>query len=260
MLEIVAPAIAALVGLAIGSFLNVVIYRVPRDESIAFPASRCTTCGHPLGILENVPVLSWLVLAGRCRACKTPISSRYPLVELMTAALFCLSVLEFGVSVTALGAALLSGYLIVTVFVDIDHLLILDSLTIPVAVCGLLIALSQGRALSALEGAAFGCALFGLIYLLTRGAGLGLGDVKLAACAGIFLGLADTVAASAAAFVIGAIAAVPVLTMRRRRGRDVLPFGPFLVLGVLILEFAPDLVFGPYSAYQQFLYRHLGGG
>ncbi len=260
MLDTIASAIAALFGLAIGSFLNVVIHRVPREESIVFPASRCTACGHVLGPLENIPVLSWLVLGGRCRACKKPISSRYPLVELMTAALFCLSVLEFGVSLTALGAALLGAYLIVTVFVDIDHLLILDVLTVPVAVSGLLIALAQGRALSALEGAAFGAALFGIIYVATRGTGLGLGDVKLAACIGIFLGLTDVVAASAAAFVVGAVLAIPVLALRKRRGRDVLPFGPFLVLGALILRFAPDLVFGPYNAYQEFLYRRLAGG
>ncbi|MDQ6767201.1 MAG: prepilin peptidase [Candidatus Eremiobacteraeota bacterium] len=260
MLEIVAPTIAALLGLAIGSFLNVVIYRVPRAESVVFPASRCTSCGHVLAPFENVPVVSWLVLRGRCRRCRSPISPRYALVELMTAALFCLCVAKFGVSLAALAAALLSAYLIVTVFVDIDHLLILDALTLPVAIAGLMIALASGRAIAALEGAALGALLFGSIYLVTKGAGLGLGDVKLAACLGIFLGFGNSIAAFATAFVIGAIVAIPVLAMRKRRGRDVLPFGPFIVLGALILTFAPGLVFGPYAAYQEFLYRRLGGG
>jgi leader peptidase (prepilin peptidase) / N-methyltransferase len=260
VLEILTAAIAALVGLAIGSFLNVVIYRVPRGESIMFPASRCPSCQRPLAAWENIPVLSWLLLRGCCRGCNAAVSSRYPLVELLTAVLFGLSALEFGIGLAGLAAALLSAFLIVTVFVDIDHLLILDVVTLPVAGAGLAIALLSGRAASALEGAALGAVLFGLIYLGTRGAGLGLGDVKLAACLGIFLGLTDALAAFAAAFVIGAVLALPVLALRKRRGRDVLPFGPFLVLGALILTFAPGLVFGPYAAYQAFLYRHLGGG
>ncbi len=260
MLELVTAAVAALIGLAIGSFLNVVIYRVPLGESIMFPASRCPSCQRPLSAWENIPLLSWVALRGRCRSCHAAISSRYPLVELLTAALFCLSALEFGLGLAGLAAALLSAFLIVTVFVDIDHLLILDVVTLPVAGAGLVIALLAGRAVPALEGAALGAALFGLIYLGTRGAGLGLGDVKLAACVGIFLGLTDALAAFAAAFVIGAVLALPVLALRKRRGRDVLPFGPFLVLGALILTFAPGLVFGPYAAYQAFLYRHLGGG
>ena len=260
MLELIAAAIAVLIGLAIGSFLNVIIYRVPQGKSVVFPASCCPACGHALTALENIPVVSWLALGGRCRSCKTRISPRYALVELMTAVLFGLSVVVFGVGLTALSAALLSAYLIVTVFVDIDHLLILDAVTLPVAGAGFIIALANGRALAALEGAALGAALFGLMYFATRRAGLGLGDVKLAACLGIFLGFVNSIAAFAAAFVIGAILALPVLALRKRKRRDVLPFGPFLVLGALILTFAPDLVFGPYYAYQQFLYRHLGGG
>ncbi len=259
MPDIAVVIFAALIGLAIGSFLNVLIYRLPRAESIAFPASHCTACGHPLSALDNIPVFSWLVVRGRCRYCKSPISARYPLVELMTAALFALSVAEFGLTLVTLSAAVLSAYLIVTVFVDIDHLLILDSMTVPVAAIGLVFALLGGRTVSGLEGAALGLALFGLIYVATRGAGLGLGDVKLAACLGIYLGLVHAVAAFACAFVIGAIIALPVLALRKRQGRDVLPFGPFLVLGALILTFAPALVFGPYAAYQEFLYRHLGG-
>lgn len=254
------PLIAALVGLTFGSFLNVVIYRIPRSESIAFPASHCPNCGHALVAWENVPVVSWFALRGRCRSCRAPISSRYPLVELLTAALFGLCVLEFGLSLAALSAALLSAFVVVTVFVDIDHLLILDVLTVPAAVAGLALAVASGRTIPALEGAALGAALFGVIYLATRGAGLGLGDVKLAACLGIYLGWPAAIAAFASSFVIGAILAIPVLAMRKRRGRDVLPFGPFLVIGALILTFAPNLVLGPYAAYEAFLYRHLSGG
>lgn len=260
MISLIAPSIAALFGLAIGSFLNVVIYRVPRGESIVFPASRCPACGHALAPWENVPVLGWLVLGGRCSACRASISARYPLVELLMAALSVLCVLEFGLTLLTLSALVLCAYLIVTVFVDLDHLLILDVLTWPVALIGLGFALMQGKAISALEGAALGVGLFGFIFVVTRGAGLGLGDVKLAAAIGIYLGFTYAIAAFASSFVIGAVLAIPVLALRKRRGRDVLPFGPFLVLGALILTFAPALVFAPYQTYQQFLYRHLAGG
>ncbi|MDQ2817912.1 MAG: prepilin peptidase, partial [Candidatus Eremiobacteraeota bacterium] len=192
---------AAAVGLLVGSFLNVVIYRLPRDESIAFPASHCPRCDHRLSLWENVPLLSWLVLRGRCRWCAAGISLRYPLVEASTAALFCLAALEFGPSEAAVAACILSSALIAVTFIDLDHLLILDRLTLCAASAGLLLAAVSGRLLGSLEGAAFGCLLFGVIYVLTRGAGMGLGDVKLAAAVGLYLGLAGSVAAFASAFV-----------------------------------------------------------
>ncbi|MBC5806339.1 MAG: prepilin peptidase [Candidatus Eremiobacter antarcticus] len=249
---------AAILGAAIGSFLNVVIHRTPRSESIAYPGSRCTACGHSLSWSDNIPVLSWLALRGRCRYCKAPISARYMVVELMTAAVFALAVLEFGAGLAGVRAALLGTFLIATMFIDIDHLLILDSITIPVAAAGLLLSIALHQALSALEGAFLGAALFGAVYLISRGRGLGLGDVKLAACLGIFLGLANGITAFAASFVIGALLALPVLALSSRGRKDVLPFGPFLVLAALIVTFSPVLVFGPYQAYQSFVSRHLG--
>lgn len=254
------PAIATLLGLCIGSFLNVVISRVPLGESVASPPSHCPACGHRLSAWENIPVFSWLALGGRCRSCKTDISPRYMLVELATAALFALAATEFGATLWTLAVFILSAFAVVTVFVDIDHLLILDVVTVPVAVVGLTVALLSGKGLDALEGAAIGVGIFGVIYFATRGAGLGFGDVKLAGCLGLYLGLAGSIAAFAAAFIIGAVLAIPVLLTRKRRAKDVLPLGPFLILGALIVIFAPGLVFGPYAAYQGFLYRHLGGG
>lgn len=259
MLQPLLPALAALFGLLFGSFLNVVISRLPAGGSIATPPSRCPACGHRLRAWENIPVVSWLALRGRCAACKHPISSRYIMVELATAALFALAAAEFGWSPAMLAACTLSAFAVVTLFVDIDHLLILDVVTVPAAVIGLLVAIFTGRVVDALEGAAVGAVLFGVIYISTRGGGLGFGDVKLAACLGLFLGLGGSIAAFAAAFIIGAILALPVLLTRKRRAKDVLPLGPFLVLGALVVTFAPALVYGPYNAYQWFLYRHLGG-
>lgn len=259
MLVTLLPAIAALCGLVFGSFLNVVIGRLPAGGSIASPPSHCPACGRRLRAWENIPVVSWLVLRGRCATCKSPISARYIMVELATAALFALAAAEFGLSAVTLGACALSAFAIVTLFVDIDHLLILDAVTVPAAAIALLVSLVTGRIVGSLEGAAIGAVLFGVIYISTRGAGLGFGDVKLAACLGLYLGFAGSIAAFAAAFIIGAVLALPVLATRRRRAKDVLPLGPFLVLGAVIVTFAPALVFGPYEAYQWFLYRHLGG-
>ncbi|HXW51436.1 MAG TPA: prepilin peptidase [Candidatus Acidoferrales bacterium] len=259
MLSSFLPAIAALAGLIFGSFLNVVIGRLPEGGSVVTPPSRCPSCGHRLRPWENVPVVSWLILRGRCSACKNPISSRYILVELATGALFALAAAEFGPTLQTVAACALSAFAVVTLFVDIDHLLILDSVTVPAALVALVVAIATGRTVDALEGAAVGIVLFGVIYIATRGGGLGFGDVKLAGCLGLFLGLAGSIAAFAAAFIIGAILALPVLATRKRRAKDVLPLGPFLVLGSLVVTFTPALVFGPYDAYQWFLYRHLGG-
>jgi leader peptidase (prepilin peptidase)/N-methyltransferase len=231
---------AALFGLIVGSFLNVVIYRLPRGESIAYPASHCPACDHPLSSLENIPLISWIVQGGRCRHCRSHISSRYPLVEAMTAALFGLTALVFGLSIEALGVASLAATLVAVVFIDLDHLMILDVVLAPAALIGLAEALVSGRIGDALLGALAGAAIFGLLFLLTRGAGMGLGDAKLALLIGLFLGLHFTIAAIAFSFIFGSILMVPVLAAGSRGRRDAVPFGPFLVLGALVALYAPN--------------------
>jgi leader peptidase (prepilin peptidase)/N-methyltransferase len=252
--------VAAIAGLIVGSFSNVVISRMPHGQSIVTPGSRCPHCGRPLRAWENVPVLSWVALGGRCAGCKRPISPRYMLVELATAALFALAAVEFGLGLQLASACIFAAFALVTLFVDIDHLVILDAVTLPVGLVGLVLAAGMHRFLGAVEGGALGIAIFAVIYFATRRAGLGFGDVKLAGCVGVFLGVAGSIAAFAAAFVIGALLAIPVLLTRKRRAKDVLPLGPFIVLGGLIVMLAPGIVYGPYAAYQDFLYRRLGGG
>jgi leader peptidase (prepilin peptidase)/N-methyltransferase len=231
---------AALFGLIVGSFLNVVIYRMPRGESIAYPASHCPACAHPLSVAENIPLVSWIVQGGRCRHCKAPISSRYPLVEAMTAALFALTALIFGLSIEAVAVASLAATLVAAVFIDLDHLLILDVVIAPAAVIGLLDAVVYGRIDDALLGALVGAAIFGLLFLVTRGAGMGLGDAKLALVIGLFLGLHLTIAAIAFSFIFGSLLMLPVLAAGSRGRRDAVPFGPFLVLGALVALYAPN--------------------
>jgi leader peptidase (prepilin peptidase)/N-methyltransferase len=231
---------AALFGLIVGSFLNVVIYRMPRGESIAYPASHCPVCSHTLSWTENIPLVSWLVQGGRCRHCRSSISSRYPLVEAMTAALFALTALVYGISIEALAVALLAATLVAVVFIDLDHLLILDVVLAPAALIGIFDALVYGRIGDALLGALVGAAIFGLLFLVTRGAGMGLGDAKLALVLGLFLGLHLTIAAIAFSFIFGSLLMLPVLAAGSRGRRDAVPFGPFLVLGALVALYVPN--------------------
>lgn len=248
-----APVIAGVFGLLVGSFLNVVLYRVPKGESVVFPPSRCPACGHPLRPLENIPVLSWIVLGGRCSACRASISIRYPLVELLTGAAFALAVTEFGPTFAGLAAAALGAVLIAVLFFDLDHLLIPDAFVIPCALCCVALAVAQHRVLAGVESAAITGGVFGAVYAATRGRGMGLGDVKLAAALGFGLPVSAGVALVVTSFVVGAFAAIPVLAAGSRGRRDALPFGPFLVVAAYLLYFAPDAAFGPFEAYRHWI-------
>jgi leader peptidase (prepilin peptidase) / N-methyltransferase len=252
-LVVVLLSVAGLLGAVFGSFLNVVIHRLPRGESLMFPGSHCPTCGHQLRALDNIPLVSWVLLRGRCRSCAAPVPVRYPLVELLSAAVFMLAALVFGLTLEGVAATAFGALLIVIAFIDLDHLLVLDTTTLVGAAIALAAALATHRIVPALEGAATGALIFGAIYGLTRGAGMGLGDVKLAAMLGLFLGFPSMLSAIVAAFVIGAVLAIPVLIARRRGRRDALPFGPFLVMAAILGTFAPGAITGPYDAYRDLL-------
>ena len=247
---------ATLFGLAVGSFLNVVIYRLPRGESLLFPGSHCPNCSHSLSALDNIPLVSWFVQRGKCRYCGAPISVRYPLVEMLGGALFGLAVLAYGLSAAAVAACLFGSVLIAIAFIDLDHLLVLDGTTIAGAVIGLGFGFVTHRVGAAIEGAAAGLLIFGAIYVLTGRMGMGLGDVKLAGTIGSYLGFPGMLTAAIASFIIGAVLAVPVLIGRRRARRDALPFGPFLVIAALLAMFAPAALTGPYEAYRTLLTTH----
>jgi leader peptidase (prepilin peptidase)/N-methyltransferase len=165
---------------------------------------------------------------------------RYPLVEAMTAALFSLSILVYGITIEALAVAVLAATLVTVVFIDLDHLLILDVVIAPAALVGLIDAFAAGRLLDAALGALAGAGIFGILYLVTRGAGMGLGDAKLALVIGLFLGMHLTVAATAFSFIFGSLLMLPVLAAGSRGRRDAVPFGPFLVLGALAALYAPN--------------------
>ena len=239
----IVPAIAAgLFGAVLGSFLNVVIWRLPRGESVVSPRSRCPGCGVTLRTRDNVPVLSWLLLRGRCHACGEPISRRYPLVELLTAALL------FAVVLTAdppreawLGAAFMLLLVPIT-FIDLDHRIIPNRLTALGAVVA--IALVAGLDTDSLPehliaGASAGGFL--LIAAVLYPAGMGMGDVKLAGVMGLFLGRAVGPAMLVALVAGSLVGALIMARLGAAKGRKTaVPFGPFLALGGAVAWFAGD--------------------
>lgn len=237
-------AFAALLGLVIGSFLNVVIHRVPAGESIVSPGSRCVSCGAELAAYDNVPVLSWVLLRGSCRSCGTSISARYPLVELLTGAAFASVVAVRGASDDLALALPFAAVLVAVAFIDADHRIIPNRILLPAALYApLAAAVVRGEDLPELVIA--GAAAFGLLLAtaLIHPGGMGMGDVKLAGVMGLYLGT-SVVPALIVAFVAGSVLGLAMIARdgaeARKKG---VPFGPFLALGGLVALLAgPELV------------------
>ena len=241
-MEFALAAAAFAPGLAIGSFLNVVAARVPLKRSIVSPASACMNCGHELSWYENVPVVSWLVLRGRCKSCGTRIGAVYPAVELLTALLIAGSFLAFGWSGKSFVAALFCATLVTISATDISHRIVPNVIVLPAALIVL-------AAMSALEPSvewavgAFGAALFLFLAALAYPKGMGMGDVKLALLLGAMLGRVVPVA-----LMLGMLAAlVPAAVLFVRHGsaarKMAIPFAPFLSLGGVVgLFFGDDLL------------------
>jgi leader peptidase (prepilin peptidase)/N-methyltransferase len=236
---------AGVFGALVGSFLNVVAYRLPRHESLVRPASHCPNCGVPVKPYDNVPVLSWLLLRGRCRSCHEPISPRYPLVEALTAALCVGAVLAHD---SAAGIALSVALILIVVpaaLIDLEHRIIPNKLT----ALGAILALGLGTVLDPggeptrlIAGAAAGGFL--LIAALAYPGGMGMGDVKLAGVMGLFLGEA-VAPAILIALLAGVVVGAGVIARKGARAgrKTAVPFGPFLALGALVAVFAgPALV------------------
>lgn len=249
---VVAAILLAVLGLIVGSFLNVVIHRVPRGESVVRPRSACPSCQTPIAPRDNIPVLSWVLLRGRCRSCGAPIAARYVVVEIATA------VVWLGVAAWAASAghlALLPLLLVlasagVALFViDLEHYRLPNAIVLPlypVTVVGLAVdglATGQWPVVPALIGAGAWLVVIGGLWLVSGGRGMGFGDVKLAPVLGATLGwvaVSAAVVALFAAFALGAVVGIVLLVTRRAGRRSALPFGPFLLLGALI-----GLVAGP---------------
>jgi leader peptidase (prepilin peptidase) / N-methyltransferase len=237
---------AATGGLLVGSFLNVVAWRLPRGESLVAPGSHCPGCEHPVRPYDNVPVLSWLLLRGRCRDCRAPISARYPLVEAVTAALAAAVVLARGGSLhDVLLGLVLVALLVPIALIDLDHRIIPNRLTALGAVAALAIGLATdpgGVPQQLIAGAAAGGFL--LAAALARPGGMGMGDVKLAGMLGFLLGWKVLTALFIGA-IGGGIAAAVLLSRSAEGRRSTMAYGPYLALGgALTILFAhpPPLI------------------
>jgi len=240
-------------GAVIGSFLNVCIYRIPRNQSIIWPASRCTSCSNPINFYDNIPIFSYFFLRGRCRSCKAKISGRYPLVEALNAFLYLLVFWRYGLGwSTAIYFALCSALIVIT-FIDYDFQIIPDRITLPGIPIGLvagsfilpdpfLRATSLGLIASVI-GAAGGFSFFyGVAYLslrILKKEGMGGGDIKLMAMVGAFMGWKTVLLTTFLGSLLGAVIGVGLMVFRGREKGSLIPFGPFLAMGTLI-----SLIFG----------------
>jgi leader peptidase (prepilin peptidase) / N-methyltransferase len=241
--------LAGVLGAIVGSFLNVVAYRLPRGESLAHPPSRCPHCGAPVKPYDNIPVLSWLLLRGRCRNCKEPISVRYPLVEAGTALLCALVVIVKGADEDAVIGIVLVLLLVPVTLIDLDHHLIPNKITYPGFVLGVvLIAVLDTDSIveHLIASAAAGGFLFLAWFFYPRG--MGMGDVKLAFVLGIYLGRA-VAPAMFVAFIAGALVGGLVIARKGvKDGRKAgIPFGPWLALGGVVGLLAGDALVDWYA-------------
>jgi leader peptidase (prepilin peptidase) / N-methyltransferase len=246
---------AGLFGSMVGSFFNVVIYRMPRGESVVWPASHCTHCGYRIKTYQNIPILSWLLLRGKCRSCRSPISMQYPIIEALTgvaSALVMAYLIRGGAEFPwdfKVGLAYLALTSIPIFIIDFRHYLIPDVLTLPGIVLGLLISflpggLSPWQSLLGGAGAGFFLWLVGYAAsLLLKKDAMGLGDVKLIAMAGCLFGLQVSLFGLIFASVLGCVAGLPMLLLKKLDEQHHIPFGPYICLGVMIAAlFGTDLM------------------
>lgn len=242
-------AIVFIFGLLIGSFLNVCVYRMPRNESLAFPPSHCPSCGAAIPPWLNIPVVSYLLLRGRCRSCATSISALYPLVELLTALLGLGLYLRFGLTLPFFVLALLCAALVVVTFIDLEHQIIPDEISLPGIVIGFACSFFIPRLgwLNSLLGILAGG---GSLYLVawcyerfTGKEGMGGGDIKLLAMLGAFFGWKAIPFIIFVSSLTGSGIGLTIMFIKKQDGKIAIPFGPFLVIGALVhIFFGPQLV------------------
>lgn len=265
--EVLLYLFSFILGSVIGSFLNVCIYRLPREESIVYPPSRCTSCGSGIRFYHNIPLVSYVILKGRCADCGQRIPFRYPLVELISGIALAGAYWKFGLSVESLFYSVLIFSLIVITFIDLEHMIIPNVITIPVTIIGLIfnalitdwersrhllgtISFSLENFLGVLNEVPFLDSVFGLIvgggllfliaflYVAIRKTeGMGMGDVKLLAMIGAFLGWKGVVFVMLVSSLLGTLTGLSIILYKKGNLRYALPFGPFLSLGAVIYVF-----------------------
>ena len=237
-----------ILGSIIGSFLNVCIYRMPKEESVVRPRSHCRYCRKIIAWYDNIPLLSFFLLKGRCRHCKKKISWRYFWVELITAFTLVFLWKKFGLSWQLPAYFAFASSLIVITFIDLDYMLIPDLITLPGVGLGLLVGSLNTSFLESFGGIAVGGGLFLAIayigQIIIKREVLGLGDVKMMAMVGAFLGIINTFITIFLASMIGSLIGIMLIVLKKKSRRDEIPFGPFLSLGALL-----TLIWGEHILY-----------
>lgn len=238
--------IAFLFGSIIGSFLNVCIYRMPKGQSLVSPSSRCPSCGIPIKPYDNIPVVSFVILGGKCRYCRAKISLRYPFVESLNGLMYALTVWRFGLGVHSPVLFAFCSAMIVITFIDLDVQIIPDSITLP----GIVISLIAGSLIlpdpfmrssllgfrDAAIGLASGGFLFYLIAVLSKG-GMGGGDIKMMAMIGAFSGWKSVLLTTFAGSLLGSLVGISLMIFKGKGRKTRIPFGPFLAVGAMISLF-----------------------
>ena len=253
------PAFVSLIGvlgLAVGSFLNVCIYRLPRGESLVHPRSRCPHCGRSLAWFDNIPLASWLALRGRCRQCGGPIAGRYPLVELVTALVWILIAVMTPPGVLLASRLVLATALIVLFMIDLEHQILPNVITLPGIVIGFLFSLvAPPGPVASIIGILLGAGILYAIatgyYMLRGEEGMGMGDVKMLAMLGAFLGWKAVLLTLVLSSFAGAIVGVLLMVVSRENLKYALPFGTFLALGALVAMLVGDDLIAWYAGFYQ---------
>jgi leader peptidase (prepilin peptidase)/N-methyltransferase len=241
------PIIVFVFGAVIGSFLNVCIYRIPRSKSIVKPNSFCPKCEKPIEFYDNIPIVSYILLGGKCRHCSTKISKRYPFIELLTAILYLIFYRKLGLTFELFVTLLFVTLLMAITFIDLDFQIIPDVLSIGGLVAGLVLAIFRPMLsyldpkfgfLDGLYGVLIGGGvLFVIAYgyqLITKREGMGGGDIKLLAMIGAFIGLKGVIFSLVSGSLFGTIVGIPLMLIKKEDTKYAIPFGPFLSLGALL--------------------------
>lgn len=230
-------------GAVVGSFLNVCIYRLPKGESIVFPSSHCPRCGFMIPFYDNIPIVSYLILRGKCRSCKAPIAFQYPLVELINGCLTVFLFMKFGLSFAFAVLFLFCSAMVVITFIDLEHQIIPDVISLPGIAVGFICSffIPQLGWLNSLIGIVVGggsLLLVAFVYeLLTKKEGMGGGDIKLLAMMGAFFGWKAVPFIIFVSSLVGSVIGITVMLAQRKDSKLAIPFGPFLALGAVLYIF-----------------------
>lgn len=241
--------VVAVLGLCIGSFLNVCIFRIPKEESISFPPSHCTNCNYKLKCKDLIPVFSYIFLRGRCRNCKQKISIQYPCIELLNCVLYIFIYMEYGFTIETLKFMILASLMIVIGMIDLKTQYVYSATIVIGAIAGIIFFVAEwindgSFPKDKLIGMLIGLILIGLIVLLTRG--MGVGDIEIVALSGLFLGIRGSIFTLFTSFVLGGIAGILIMLIKKKGRKEAISFGPYIAIATIMSIYVGNYVINYY--------------